>query len=72
MAGSFAMTETRYLTPDEVSARYRGEISTGTLRNWRSMRVGPSYIKVGKGVLYAEGELDAWDKRNVVQCRASR
>jgi hypothetical protein len=64
------MSDKKYLTPDEVSARYRGEISTGTLRNWRSMRVGPSFVKVGKGVLYDEHDLDAWDRRNVVECRA--
>lgn len=66
------MSDTKYLTPEEVAERYRGEISTGTLRNWRSMRIGPSFVKVGKGVLYPVGELDAWDRRNVVQCRASR
>ena len=57
-----------FLTPDEVSRRYRGAISTGTLRNWRSMRIGPSYVKVGKGVLYPLSELDAWDRLNAVKC----
>jgi hypothetical protein len=66
------MSNAHYLTPDEVSERYRGEISTGTLRNWRAMRIGPSYVKVGKGVLYPVSELDAWDRKNVVQCRATR
>jgi hypothetical protein len=68
----WSMSETKYLTPEEVAARYRGEISTGTLRNWRSMRIGPSFVKVGKGVLYPVGELDAWDRKNVVQCRSAR
>ncbi len=66
------MSESKYLTPEEVAERYRGGISTGTLRNWRSMRIGPSFVKVGKGVLYPVGELEAWDRRNVVQCRAPR
>jgi hypothetical protein len=66
------MSETKYLTPEEVAERYRGEVSTGTLRNWRSMRIGPSFVKVGKGVLYPVGELDAWDRRNVVACRPAR
>lgn len=35
------MSNAQYLTPDEVSERYRGEISPGTLRNWRAMRIGP-------------------------------
>jgi hypothetical protein len=66
------MSEGKFLTPDEVSERYRGEISTGTLRNWRALRIGPSYVKVGKGVLYPLSELDTWDRKNVVVCRASR
>jgi hypothetical protein len=41
-----------FLTLNEVIERYRGQISEGTLRNWRSMRVGPSFLKVGKAVLY--------------------
>jgi hypothetical protein len=68
----WTMFETKYLTPEEVAERYRGEVSTGTLRNWRSMRIGPSFVKVGKGVLYPVGELDAWDRKNVVQCRSAR
>jgi hypothetical protein len=66
------MTEQRFLTADEVSERYRGEISVGTLRNWRSMRVGPAFVKIGKGILYPIDQLEAWDERNLVACRASR
>jgi hypothetical protein len=66
------MATAQYLTPDEVSERYRGEISTGTLRNWRALRIGPSYVKVGKGVLYPVTELESWDRKNVVQCRQVR
>ena len=66
------MSGSTYLTPEEVSERYRGEVSPGTLRNWRALRVGPSYVKVGKGVLYPISELEAWDRKNVVTCRAAR
>ena len=52
---------TKFLTPEEVSERYRGEISIGTLRNWRAMRIGPSFVKIGKAVLYPADQLDAWD-----------
>jgi hypothetical protein len=61
----------RFLTPEEVSQRYRGEISVGTLRNWRAMRIGPSFVKIGKAVLYPVEHLDAWDKKNTVACSAS-
>ena len=66
------MTENRFLTAEEVSERYRGEITVGTLRNWRAMRIGPGFIKIGKAVLYPIAELDAWDEKNMVACRASQ
>jgi len=66
------MDAVKYLMPEEVAQRYRGEISVGTLRNWRSMRVGPGFIKIGKAVLYPIAELDAWDEQNRVACRASK
>lgn len=63
------MADNRFLTPEEVSQRYRGTVSPGTLRNWRSMKIGPSFVKIGKAVLYPESELDAWDEKNKVNCR---
>lgn len=66
------MDERKYLTAEEVSERYRGGISVGTLRNWRAMRVGPTYIKIGKAVLYPIDELEAWDQKNIVTCRGSK
>lgn len=66
------MVETRkYLTAEEVVERYREEISLGTLRNWRAMRAGPPFVKIGKAVLYPVQELDDWDKKNLVMCRAT-
>lgn len=64
------MMDTRFLTPEEVAERYRGGVSVGTLRNWRAQRIGPSFVKIGKAVLYPLDELDAWDKMNRVTCRA--
>jgi hypothetical protein len=65
------MQEETFLTAEEVSKRYRGEISVGTLRNWRAMRVGPAFVKMGKAVLYPVDQLEAWDQKNLVTCRAS-
>lgn len=62
---------TKFLTPEEVSERYRGEISVGTLRNWRAMRIGPAFVKIGKAVLYPIDQLDTWDQKNMVMCRDS-
>jgi hypothetical protein len=65
------MSDNKFLTAEEVSERYRGSVSVGTLRNWRAMRIGPN-VKIGKAVLYSTNELDAWDQKNTVSCRASK
>jgi hypothetical protein len=70
--GKADMTDSIFLTLEEVVERYRGQISVGTFRNWRSMRIGPSFIKIGKAVLYPLEELNRWDRRNLVTCRSSR
>lgn len=66
------MSDKKFLTAEEVSERYRGSVSVGTLRNWRAMKIGPAFVKIGKAVLYPINELDAWDQKNVVTCRASK
>lgn len=66
------MSDRKFLTAEEVSERYRGSVSIGTLRNWRAMKIGPTFVKIGKAVLYPTNELDAWDRKNTVTCRASK
>ena len=66
------MSDGKFLTAEEVSERYRGGVSVGTLRNWRAMKIGPSFVKIGKAVLYPIVELEAWDETNKIRCRASR
>ena len=66
------MDDRKYLTAEEVSDRYRGSISVGTLRNWRAMKIGLAYIKIGKAVLYPVEALEAWDQKNMVTCRVSK
>jgi hypothetical protein len=46
------MTDSIFLTLEEVVERYRGQISVDAFRNWRSVRIGPSFIKIGKAALY--------------------
>lgn len=58
----------KFLTAEEVVARYRQQFSEGTLRNWRAMRIGPPFVKVGKSVLYPVEGLNAWDRMNTVVC----
>lgn len=68
MSNAVAEIEDDLLTDEDVVARYRGRITLGTLRNWRALKIGPPYIKVGKAVLYSRASLQAWDKRNTVAC----
>jgi hypothetical protein len=63
------MDNRKFLTAEEVSERYRGSISLGTLRNWRAKRIGTAENKRGKQVRYPIEELDSWDQKNIVECR---
>ena len=49
-----------WLTPDDLVQLLRGSISVGTLRNYRSARIGPAYVRVGRGIFYPRREVDAW------------
>ena len=66
------MAEDKFLTAEEVSERYRGAVTVSTLENWRALRIGPPFVKIGKAVLYPIEELDAWDRQNMVVCRQSK
>jgi len=49
---------TRLLPPKAV--RDRTGLAVQTLANWRSLRVGPPWVKVGRLVRYPEDRLDDW------------
>lgn len=52
-----------YLTPKELSARYKGRVTEKTLRNWRSKGVGPPFTKLGtKTILYALVDVERWEQ----------
>ncbi|SIT58601.1 conserved hypothetical protein [Mesorhizobium prunaredense] len=65
------MMEPLYLTPEEVTERFRGAISTGTLANWRAMRIGPAFVKIGKSIVYPVADLNEWARLQTVACRAT-
>lgn len=56
-----------FLTEDEVVERYRDAVTAGTLRNWRSKRLGPAWTKVGKSALYPLSALQAWEAVNTIR-----
>lgn len=52
-----------YLTPGELSERWKGRISVRTLSNWRSSGTGPKYTKTGGRILYPMHEIVNWECR---------
>lgn len=53
--------ESEYMTPQQLTERYKGVITLRTLANWRSNRDGPAYTKIGGRVLYALCEVTKWE-----------
>jgi Helix-turn-helix domain len=51
-----------FLTETEMVSRYRGKVSAGTLKNWRSQGRGPPFVKIGRQVLYPIEQLEAWER----------
>jgi hypothetical protein len=64
-------SEFNYLTPEEVSNRWRRRITPETLANWRALHVGPAYSKFGKAVLYRLDLLEQWETKHLVKCDLS-
>lgn len=54
-----------YLTPAELSNRWDGAVTTGTLANWRSKGRGPAFAKFGNKVRYPVTRVVEWEKSNL-------
>ena len=59
-----------WLRPEEVVSLLRGALTLGTLRNYRSARIGPAYIRVGRAVFYPRAEVEAWLAEQVRESEA--
>ena len=57
-----------FLTAAELIARWRGTVSPDTLANWRSLRIGPGFTKIGREPLYPLAEVRAYERRSRVIC----
>lgn len=60
-----AVPEGPYLSPEELTARWRGKISIETLANWRSQKKGPRFTKIGSRVLYPLADIQAYESKNI-------
>lgn len=63
----------RYFTPAQVSkSRYGGLISERWLEDARKKGTGPRFLKLAKKVLYAESDLEEWERANKFASTAER
>jgi len=49
---------TQLLTLTEAAARLRAPVAT--LRYWRHLGIGPDSFRLGRRVMYRQGDLDRW------------
>jgi len=52
-----------WLIPQQVAERTG--FATSTLANWRSLGIGPAWVKVGTRVRYDEDALTEWQQSRV-------
>jgi len=64
-----ASPDEAYLTPEAVSKRYEERIAVGTLRNWRYLKRGPPFVRMGRAVLYPLADLLKWEESQKVVYR---
>lgn len=58
-----AKNDKNFFTADELVKRWRGNVTVGTLANWRSQGAGPRFTKIGNTVLYARADIEAYEKK---------
>ena len=56
------------LTASQLSDRWGGRPSVGTLRQWRYLGKGPDYIRAGRSVLYPLSSVLAFERANTITC----
>ena len=55
----------QYHTPEEVSHRWRNKVDVDTMKNWRSLGVGPPFHRFGRAVLYRADFLESWESKSL-------
>lgn len=54
-----------FITARQLSDRWGGSISTGTLNNWRALGVGPKFHKFGGRVLYRISDVEQYEAEHM-------
>ncbi len=63
--------EDEYLTPEQLTQRYKKVVTLRTLANWRSTGDGPQYTKIGGRVLYAMSAVLEWESTRRIGAKCS-
>ena len=61
-----------YLTAVDLVTRWKNQVSTRTLANWRVQGVGPAFVKIGNRVLYDLMSVIAWEQSRQMKQTARR
>ena len=56
------------MSQDDLSALL--SLTKETLREWRRLKQGPSFVRIGKGVFYRRQDVQDWINGNVVAAKA--
>ncbi|EHS1183811.1 helix-turn-helix domain-containing protein [Vibrio vulnificus] len=56
----------KLLTSDQVADWL--DLSPNTISQWRYLRRGPRFLKIGKNVRYAEEDVKAWLEQHSHEC----
>lgn len=59
-------------TCDEAGAAEFCGVARSTLRNWRSLRQGPPFLRLGRRIRYRLADLDRWLAQHRVDPEAIR
>jgi hypothetical protein len=57
------------LTEDELAVML--DLKLETIRAWRSEKIGPAWVKLGKGVYYRFKDITEWIDKSVVPMEAA-
>lgn len=59
------MENQNFVINEKVAAAHLG-ISVQTLRNWRHLRKGPTYCKIGRAVRYRTSDLEEFVENSMI------
>lgn len=60
------MNDDKFLSAQELSARWGGAVKVGTLSNWRGKKKGPPFVKLGANVRYRLVDVVEWEAKNLI------